>query len=140
MTTAEAARRWSETWSRAWPSADVGTIAALYAPNAQFYSHPFRDRQSPEEYVRWAFEDQAEADCRFDEPVVDGERAAVAWWGAITSRDGSIQTVAGISLLRFDEDGLVVEQRDAWGEGDGRHELLDWTVGTPTVTGRREHG
>jgi hypothetical protein len=123
-----AARRWVETWTRAWPVADVDAVAALYAPDAVFYSHPFRDRQSPEEYVRWAFEDQAEAECRFGQPLVQGDRAAVDWWGAITARDGSIQTVAGTSLLRFGEDGLVVEQRDAWGERDGRHELPEWAL------------
>ena len=37
-------------------------------------------------YVKWAFTDQAEAECRFGEPVVQGDRAAVDWWGAITSR------------------------------------------------------
>jgi hypothetical protein len=42
-----------------------------------------------------------------------------------------VQTVAGTSLLRFDERGFVVEQRDAWGETEGRHELPDWAVGSP---------
>jgi ketosteroid isomerase-like protein len=123
---AAAARRWAETWARAWPVADVEAIRALYAPDAVFYSHPFRDRQEPEEYVRWAFEDQSEAECRFGEPVVDGDRAAVDWWGVITARDGSVQTIAGTSLLHFDADGLVVEQRDAWGEVEGRRELPAW--------------
>ena len=126
MDASSAARRWVETWERGWPTADVDTIAALYAPDAVFYSHPFRERQSPEEYVIWAFEDQAQAECRFGQPLVQGDRAAVDWWGAITARDGSIQTVAGTSLLRFDEEGLVVEQRDAWGEREGRHELPGW--------------
>jgi hypothetical protein len=76
--------------------------------------------------VRWAFEDQASAECRFGEPVVDDARAAVDWWGVITSKDGSVQSLAGTSLLRFDDEGLVVEQRDAWSESDGRHELSDW--------------
>jgi hypothetical protein len=44
----------------------------------------------------------------------------------ITARDGSVQTVAGTSLLRFATDGHVVEQRDAWGEESGRRELPDW--------------
>ena len=44
----------------------------------------------------------------------------------VTSSDGSLQSLAGTSLLRFDEEGLVVEQRDAWAELDGRHELPDW--------------
>jgi hypothetical protein len=124
----EAARRWAETWARAWPAADVAAIAALYSADAVFYSHPFRERQSPEEYVRWAFADQAEAECRFGRPLVQDDRAAVDWWGAITARDGSVQTVAGTSLLRFDEDGLVVEQRDAWGEREGREELPEWAL------------
>jgi hypothetical protein len=60
--------------------------------------------------------------------VVDGKRAAVDWWGVITSTEGSVQSLAGTSLLRFDDDGLVVEQRDAWNEADGHHDLPDWAA------------
>ena len=133
-----AARNWAEVWQRAWPLADARAIAALYAPGALFFSHPFRERQTPEEYVRWAFEDQVEAECRVGEPLVEGDRAAVAWWGVIRSRDGSVETVAGTSLLRFDEDGLVIEQRDAWGGREGRHELTEWAVGGPPADDGRE--
>jgi hypothetical protein len=78
------------------------------------------------EYVQWAFGDQQAAECRFGEPVVDGARAAVDWWAVITSEDGSLQSLAGTSLLRFDDQGLVIEQRDAWADVDGRRELPDW--------------
>jgi ketosteroid isomerase-like protein len=121
-----AAQTWAEVWSHAWPAADVEAIAALYAPDAVFYSHPFRERQEPTEYVKWAFADQATAECRFGKPVVSGDRAAVDWWGVITSTDGSVETIAGTSLLRFDEEGLVVEQRDAWAGEAGRRDLADW--------------
>jgi len=50
----------------------------------------------------------------------------VAWWGVITSNDGSVETVAGTSLLRFGADGRVVEQHDAWAAEPGRRELPDW--------------
>jgi ketosteroid isomerase-like protein len=123
-----AARNWVETWTRAWPDADVEAIAALYAREAVFYSHPFRERQGPAEYVRWAFDDQAEAECRFGEPVVSGDRAAVDWWAAITAHDGTVETVAGTSLLRFDPEGLVIEQRDAWAGEPGRSELPAWAT------------
>ena len=109
---------------------------ALYAPDAVFHSHPFRERQGPEEYVRWAFADQAEAECRFGEPVVGGDRAAVDWWGVITSTDGSVETVAGTSLLRFDGDGLVVEQRDAWAGEPGRHQLQHWAISSTRSASR----
>jgi len=122
----EAARAWVDVWARGWPFRDVEAIAGLYADDALFYSQPFREHQSPRDYVIWAFDDQVEADCRFGEPVVDGDRAAVDWWAAITSVDGTVETIAGTSLLRFGEDGLVVEQRDAWAAVPGRHELPDW--------------
>ena len=126
MGTGAAARRWAETWSRGWPAADLESIAALYATEALFYSHPFRDPEPPRDYVERVFAAQAEAECRFGEPVVSSDRAAVDWWGVITDRDGSVETIAGTSLLRFDDDGLVVEQRDVWAGEPGRRELPDW--------------
>ena len=121
-----AAERWAETWEEAWPAADVEAIAALYADGAVFYSHPFRARQAPRDYVAWAFEDQAEAECRFGRPIVSGDRAAVDWWAVMTSKDGAVESIAGTSLLRFDGSGLVIEQRDVWALEPGRHELPDW--------------
>jgi hypothetical protein len=113
-------------WSDAWPERDVAAITALYATNAIFYSHPFRARQGPAEYVQWAFDDQESAVCRFGVPLVDGERAAVDWWAVVTSTDGSRQSLAGTSLLRFDTDGFVLEQRDAWADAPGHLDLPDW--------------
>jgi hypothetical protein len=121
-----AARRWAETWAQAWPLADVDSIAALYAADALFYSQAFREPEAPAAYVARVFADQREAECRFGTPVAAGGRAAVDWWGVITDRDGTVETIAGTSLLRFDADGLVVEQRDVWSSQPGRRELADW--------------
>lgn len=126
MDAAQAARRWADVWSRAWPAADVEAISALYADDAVFYSRPFRERQGPREYVAWAFADQKEAECRFGEPIVAGDRAAVDWWAVVVAPDDSVETLAGTSLLRFDADGLVVEQRDAWAGEPGRRDLPEW--------------
>ena len=115
-------------WSRAWVVADVEAVAALYAADALFYSHPFRAPQPPHDYVSWAFGDQAHAVCRFGAPLVDGDRAAVAWWAVLTATDGSVESIAGTSLLRFDQDGLVVEQRDVWASEPGRRDLPDWAT------------
>ncbi len=126
MEAVAAARRWADVWSLAWPAADIEPIAALYAPEAVFYSHPFRDRQRPEDYVAWAFADQQSAECRFGEPIVDGDRAAVDWWAVIIATDGSVESIAGTSLLRFGTEGLVIEQRDAWAVEPGRQALPVW--------------
>jgi ketosteroid isomerase-like protein len=121
-----AARRWAQVWAAAWPVADVDAIAKLYADDAIFLSAPFRQRQAPRDYVTWAFDDQDAAECRFGEPIVAGDRAAVDWWAVMTLKDGTVESIAGTSLLRFAEDGLVVEQRDVWAIEPGRHELTDW--------------
>ncbi len=113
-------------WAESWPAADVERIAGLYADDALFLSHPFRERQVAHAYVAWAFAEQAAADCRFGEPVVDGTRAAIDWWAAITDMSGNVQSIAGTSLLQFDAAGRVVEQRDAWGYEEGRHDPTEW--------------
>jgi hypothetical protein len=61
-------------------------------------------------------------------PVVSRDRVAVDWWAVIRLRDGTDETVAGTSLLRFDTDGRVVDQRDAWASLAGRHELPHWAA------------
>jgi ketosteroid isomerase-like protein len=121
-----AARAWVDAWQSAWPASDPEPLEAVYADDVVFYSHPFRPRESWRAYAEWAFVGQAEAECRFGEPLVAGDMAAVEWWGAVTANDGSVETVAGTSLLRFGADGRVVEQRDAWAGKAGRHELPDW--------------
>jgi len=126
---ARAVRVWVEAWERAWPVGDAAALEDVYAPGAVFYSHPFRARQPPSEYVEWAFGEQTRASCRFGVPIVDGDRAAVDWWAVLTGREGEEETIAGTSLLRFGEDGRVVEQRDAWAVKPGRNDLPDWAPG-----------
>ena len=129
MDATAAARAWVAGWSRAWPSGDADAVAALYAEGASFFSHPFRGHQEPRDYAAWAFAEQLSAVCRFGAPVVAGDRAAIDWWAVITTRDGVEETIAGTSLLRFDAEGRVVDQRDAWAARDGRHELPHWATG-----------
>jgi ketosteroid isomerase-like protein len=124
----EAAWTWADTWSRAWAAADVEAICALYAPDARFHSQSLRDHEPPRSYAERVFAQQARAECRFGEPIVSGDRAAVDWWGVIEGRDGGVETIAGTSLLRFAPDGKVVEQRDAWGSAPGRVALPHWAA------------
>jgi hypothetical protein len=120
--TREAARRWAETWQRGWRDLDAAPVVALYAGDCRlFLSHPFRRHEPPRKYVERALADTEWAEPWFGEPLVEGDRAAVEWW-AFAREGGRDVTLAGISLLRFDAAGLVVEQRDAWAMAEGRVE------------------
>ena len=43
MDTAEAARRWAEVWTGAWPAKNVEAIVALYAEGAQYRALVLRE-------------------------------------------------------------------------------------------------
>ena len=125
MTPEAAARRWAETWERGWRELDLEPIAALYAHDVSFRSAPFRppvDGAGARAYVEQAFAEESDVElCRFGEPRVSGDGATVEWW-CVLQEEGRLATLAGVSVLRFDAEGLVVEQRDYWALGEGRHE------------------
>jgi hypothetical protein len=110
----EAARRWAQIWQRAWNAHDSAAIGALYGENAHFRSHPFRAPEPAREYVERVFADEASAEPLFAEPVVDGDRVVVEWRSQVQLKDGRQENLVGVSLLRFDDAGLVSEQRDIW--------------------------
>lgn len=112
METRAAARRWAEVWERGWREHDAAAIRALYAEGAFWKQHPFREPEPG--YLSRVFEEEESARCEFGAPVVDGDRAAVTWSARTVLVGGDGEELVGVSLLRFDGDGLVVEQRDIW--------------------------
>jgi hypothetical protein len=112
--TRETAERWRDVWARGWRAGDAREIVALYAEGAYFQSHPFREAVAARDYIEPTLAEEASAECEFGEPLVDGDRAAVEWSAETKLKDGGTEKLAGVSLLRFDADGLVTEQRDFW--------------------------
>lgn len=129
MNPAEAAQRWADTWRTAWERLDADPIIALYSHDAIFSSQPFRPpyrgREGVASYIRQAFGDEQRPVPRFGTPVVEGDRASVPWWTEVTEAGAEI-TLAGTSLLRFDDSGLVVSQWDTWNQAAGRSAPPDW--------------
>lgn len=113
------ANRWRDAWVEAWPRRDVDAIAGLYRPDAAYRSHPLRPAETPRVYLARVFAEEDAIECRFGEPLVTGGRAAVEWWASWVE-DGEEITLAGATLLRFGDDGLVTEQVDYWVDGRGR--------------------
>ena len=128
MTSDDAARAWVDAWTRGWRAHDPEPIARRYAPSATYRSHPFREpERSAREYASRVFAgEEPTPDVRFGAPVVDGERAAVEWWTVVRS-DREEQTLAGVTMLRFDGDGLVVDHCDYWvAEAGARSPFAAW--------------
>jgi ketosteroid isomerase-like protein len=121
-----AAERWARQWEAGWRAHDIDAIAALYAEECVFRSAPLRPahmgRAGIADYARWAFGDERDPDPRFGAPIVAGNRAVVEYWCTLTDpHTARPVTIAGCALLRFDADGLVVEQHDYWHQEDGTH-------------------
>jgi hypothetical protein len=115
----DAARRWRDTWERAWAAKDVDAIVALYSDEVPYRALVFREPDvglaGVRRYLEENFGVEQDVECRFGEPVVAGGRAAVEWWASWVE-NGEPLTLAGSTFLRFDADGLVVDHRDYWNE------------------------
>jgi ketosteroid isomerase-like protein len=119
---AEAARRWVDGWSRAWPAGDADAVAELYTEDAVYSSHPFREpyrgAAGAREYAAQAFVDEELVEVRFGDPVASGHRAAVEYW-AVLRTGGKDVTLVGTTVLRFAPDGRVEDHREYWAIEDG---------------------
>jgi ketosteroid isomerase-like protein len=128
LETEAAARRWRDTWERAWPTKDVDAIVALYSDDVLYRALVFREpdvgRAGVRRYLEENFGVEEDIECRFGEPVVGGDRAAVEWW-ASWMENGELLTLAGSTFLRFDAGGLVVDHRDYWNEVKRREPPFD---------------
>ncbi|MFD3563212.1 nuclear transport factor 2 family protein [Streptomyces sp. NPDC058686] len=126
MDTADAARRFVETWERGWARHDVPALLALYAQDCVHRSMPFRaphrGRAELGDYLRWSFEGERPLDVRFGPPVVGPDGLAVAEFRVVAEEGGETSTLAGCVFVRFRADGLAVETRDYWHQTGGRRE------------------
>jgi hypothetical protein len=94
---------------------DVEAIVVLYSDSVRYRALVLREPELGVVGVRAdlqrTFGEEDAIECRFGEPVAGGDRAAVEWWSSWTD-DGNDLTMAGVTVLRFDADGMVVDHRD----------------------------
>jgi hypothetical protein len=135
MDTGAAARGWADAWTRAWRALDADLLEPVYASGAVHRSHPFREPGNPIEYARWALgEEEGEPEVWMGDPIITGDRAAIEWWACLIENGKQI-SLAGTSIVHFNEDGRAVEQTDYWGQTDGRVPPFDGWGQAPTKAG-----
>ena len=126
MDAATAARRWADTW----PQRDAEAIAALYADMALYRSSAFRkpytDLAGVQRYLGDNLPAEENIECWYGQPIVSGDRAAVEWW-ASWREQGQELSFAGVTVLRFDTQGQVVDHRDYDNHVERREQpYADW--------------
>ena len=72
-------------------------------------------------YLEPNFAVEHDIECRFGEPLAGGDRAAVEWWAG-WNEAGADLTMAGVTILRFDDDSMVVDHRDYWNQSGQREQ------------------
>ena len=123
MEPVDAARRWADTWLREWPARNTEALIALYHPEVVYAGEPFRppyrSAAQVRDYFVSVFAEEDELEAWFGTPVVDADHASIEWWATLIE-GGAEATIVGTSTLRFDDAGLVIEQRDTWNQAVGR--------------------
>ncbi len=115
MNTREAAQRWTDVWESAAGANMTRPPLPRFVPRARSGSS-IRSASREQDYLARVFAEEESARCRFGTPIVDGDQAAVPWTAQTRLTDGGTEDLAGVSLLRFRDDGLVVEERDFWAQ------------------------
>lgn len=115
MNTRQAAQRWADTRTTAWPTQDTEALCALQATDGDHYASPFRryqGRSGLRTYLTECFNDEvAPTAAWFGTPRIDEDNATVEYWVHLTTAAGPL-TISGCTNLTFDTHGLVTCARD----------------------------
>ncbi len=116
---------WLEGYRSAWENRDPDAAAALFTPDAPYreqpYQEPFQGREGVRAYWAEVTATQSDVRFRYGAPIVTADRTVVEWW--VTMRNGGADvTLAGIFLLRFDNDGLCSDLNEYWHFSEGQVE------------------
>jgi uncharacterized protein (TIGR02246 family) len=110
----EEVQAWIDGYVRAWESNDLGEIGGLFAEDARYFTHPFREPwQGRDDIVkRWAeHPDEPESwQSEYKAIAVTGNTGVVRGRTTYFKDDGSIETeYANIYVIEFDDEGRATE-------------------------------
>ena len=97
------------SYQRAWEAHQPGRGGALYRRDSSSGRLRSAEPGDPLDYARRVYAEARAGDVHFGEPVEEADRATVEWSATLVFIDGTEQVIAGCSMLRFDDEGLVAE-------------------------------
>jgi nuclear transport factor 2 (NTF2) superfamily protein len=102
---------WAKAYARAWEEGDPDAAAGLFTPDAAYRSLIFEEPHIGGAAIRAYWQrvtsTQSKVRVRMGAPLVDGGRAAIEWWTAMTDEDQGPVTLPGCLLLEFNGERCV---------------------------------
>lgn len=110
----EEVQAWIDGYVRAWESGDAGEIGSLFAEDAQYYTHPFREPWSGRDEItkQWADHPDEPDSWKADYRAIaaTGDTGVVRGRTQYLGKDGSVQSeYANVYVIRFDAEGRATE-------------------------------
>jgi ketosteroid isomerase-like protein len=105
---------WIDAYVRAWESNDPQGVGDLFAEDARYYTHPFRDPWTGREAIihNWTEHPDPPGSWKADYHAlaVTGNTGVVRGKTSYFKKDGSIETeYANMYVVEFDDGGLATE-------------------------------
>jgi hypothetical protein len=127
--------RWFETLT----PASAGEVSRYYVDDA-YFKDPFNEVQSVASIERiyvHMFEQVAEPRFRVTERWQDGASAVLTWDFTFRRGGGKLETIQGMTHLRFAADGRIAWHRDYWDAAEELYEKLPVLGGVLRAIKRR---
>ena len=114
---------WMRRLGEAWESRDAQAAADLFSTNVSYRENPFDEPLQGREEVERCWEEmiaeQEEVNVSFEVLAVTDERAVVNWQADYTdAKTKERASVNGVSVGRFDGEGLCEEWLEWWHKKD----------------------
>ena len=132
MSPTTAATRWARVWHRCWTALDPRPDRRALMPTTPCCPR----RRSASRTTAATASASTSPGCSarstipavwVTTPIVDGDRASVSWWASLIE-EGADTMLAETSVLRFDADGMVIEQWDTWAADAQRRPPPRWAT------------
>jgi len=110
----EEVQAWIDGYVRAWESNDPAEVGALFAEDARYYTHPFREPwQGRDDIVkRWTGHQDAPGSwqCQYRAIAVGGNTGVVRGRTSYFKEDGSVETeYANVFVIQLNGEGQATE-------------------------------
>jgi ketosteroid isomerase-like protein len=110
----ETLQAWTDRYVEAWRSGDADAIGSIFAPDARYFTHPFRQPREGREAIvqNWTGNPDPPGSwtCDYRALAVNGSTGVIRGHTSYLKDDGSVDTeFANIFIAEFDDEGLCYE-------------------------------